>query len=243
MRKVGLEVGRFPQDTQGNVLFRALLSARPGMVLDIGANNGGFARTLRSFGYGGDIVSFEPGEAARRDLVLSAETDEKWNVRGEALGDFDGSADLNVTANAGASSSLVDMLDRHVEAAPDAKVVKRESVRVRRLDSIVAAGELVLNRPVLKIDVQGYERQVLAGCGRLLNRIVAVQLELSVEPLYAGAWDWQEAIEWLEAEGYRLRGLEPGFCDSSTGVMLQFDAVLCRDDDQDSRDSIHGSRS
>lgn len=228
LRRSGLELGRFPRDSEGYVLYRALVSADPGIVLDVGANDGGFARSLRSFGYLGPILSFEPGADARSRLQASSADDPSWEVRSFALGDFDGFATLNVTANSGASSSLLEMLDRHVEAAPDAHVLAHERVQVRRLDSVVADEGVTLLRPALKIDVQGFERQVLDGCGPLLEEFVAVQLELSVEHLYSGAWDWREAIDWLDHAGFRLCALEPGFTDPASGRMLQFDAVMLR---------------
>ncbi len=228
LRRSGLELGRFPRDSEGYVLFRALISADPGVVLDVGANDGGFGRSLRSFGYLGPILSFEPGADARSRLEASSAGDPNWEVRSYALGDFDGLATLNVTANSGASSSLLEMLDRHVKAAPDAQVQAHERVQVRRLDSVAADGDITLSRPVLKIDAQGFERQVLEGCGPLLEGFVAIQLELSVEQLYSGAWDWHEAIDWLERAGFRLCAVEPGFTDPDSGRMLQFDAVVLR---------------
>ena len=61
------------------------------LVLDVGANAGQFSSELRSVGYQGSLVSFEPLSVAHRALSEVASRDAKWLVhpRG-AIGDIDG---------------------------------------------------------------------------------------------------------------------------------------------------------
>ena len=68
------------------------------VVLDVGANEGQFARELRDWGYRGRIVSFEPIPAVAATLREQAAHDPAWEVRECALGREAGTATLHVSA-------------------------------------------------------------------------------------------------------------------------------------------------
>jgi FkbM family methyltransferase len=229
-QRVGLDFTRYPKAGADYEAFRAFISSAPDVILDVGANDGGFAQQCRRFGFTGEIVSFEPGSEAFARLAAQAERDARWSVHRMGLGDRVGELILHVAANAGASSSLLPMLPTHEQAAPDAKYVAAETVPVNRLDAWVAHQSRTWQRIALKIDTQGYERQVLEGVGDLLREaVVSVQLELSLVPLYEGAWLWDEATDWLGRHSLTLAGLTPGFSDPATGRLLQFDGVFLKD--------------
>src|SRR5207248_9804258 len=88
-----------------------------------------------------------------------------------ALGDGEGQVSLNVARNGGASSSILPMLDTHIRAAPQATYAGTEVVRLRRLDELYTEYCCSTDRILLKIDVQGYEKQVLDGARRFLERV------------------------------------------------------------------------
>jgi FkbM family methyltransferase len=197
------------------------------LVLDVGANAGQYAQRLRRAGYHKRIVSFEPLSAAFAELERAAAGDPAWEARRLALGDEDGSAEIHVSANSW-SSSLLEMGDRHLASAPDSAYTGTETVPVARLDSIwddlVREGERVF----LKLDVQGFEMRVLRGAAGHLDRVAGVQAELALTPLYEGDSPWRDVVDHLEAQGFVLAGLEPGFEDPETGRMLQADGTLIR---------------
>jgi hypothetical protein len=80
----------------------------------------------------------------------------------------------------------------------------------------------------LKIDTQGYEMEVLKGSTKLLPRITALQLELSLSPLYDGAPTFTEMVSFVESEGYEMFGIVPGFKDPRIGRLLQLDGFFVR---------------
>ena len=227
-RRVGLDVGRFPQDAAGYGLYRSLTASHPKTILDVGANDGGFARLIRAFGCTATIVSFEPLQEVADQLRANASHDPDWNVLQLALGARNEERQINVAANSGASSSLLAMAQRHRDASPAAVYVGKERVSVRRLEDVAAEHGKSWGSVALKVDTQGFERAVLEGAGTFLNDVVAVQLELSIAELYEGAWQWQEAVNWLRGRGFELSAVDPGFCDVNTGEMLQFDGVFAR---------------
>jgi FkbM family methyltransferase len=206
---------------------KLLRSERIDVVLDVGANAGQYAQRLRSAGYDRRIVSFEPLSEAFAALERVTADDPLWEARRLALGDEDGTAEIHVAANSW-SSSLLAMGERHLASAPDSAYTGTEVVRVARLDSIwedvVRDGERVF----LKLDVQGFEMHVLRGAAAHLDGVAGVQVELALTPLYEGDSPWREVVDHLEARGFELAGLEPGFEDPDTGRMLQADGILVR---------------
>ncbi|TWU35965.1 FkbM family methyltransferase [Novipirellula artificiosorum] len=197
------------------------------LVLDVGANKGQYARELIRTGYRGRIVSFEPLPSAFEKLKLNRWSFGDWQVEPIALGAENTTATLNVAGNS-QSSSLQPMLDAHVNAAPSAAYVDTCEVEVRRLDGLYDQYWKAGDRCYLKLDVQGHEHQVIAGASGCLDRVVAIQMELSMRPLYQGAETWQQAIESMQQLGYQLMSLSPGFGDQATGEMLQADGFFVR---------------
>jgi len=83
-------------------------------------------------------------------------------------------------------------------------------------------------RLYLKIDTQGFEAEVLAGCAEVLPRIHAVEIELSLAPLYAGQQSWRWFIDFFESRGFDLWELRSAFRDPRDGRMLQMDGIFRR---------------
>ena len=226
-RRLGLDVERWPRDAAAYHSFRALTSLGPKTLIDVGANVGQFGRQSRQFGFRGLIVSLEPGKEAFEQLVQASHADALWVALQLAAGAESGESELHVASNNGQSSSLLSMNARHAAAAPEAVYTgASELVRTARLDELASDQVPQWVRPVLKIDVQGYERLVLEGAGDWLDQVLALQIELSLQPLYDGDWVWSEALDWLEAKGFQLACLEPGLFDSTTSRLLQFDGVF-----------------
>ena len=183
---------------------------------------------LREHGFTGDIESFEPVKAPAETARLKALGDRRWRVHEFALGAEDGTAEMYIAGNAAASSSLLQMEQRHLRAAPESAYVSTQEVQIRRLDGFIEPSDS--RRGFLKLDVQGYEGVVLDGCGRLLGgHIVGVQLELSLMPLYRYAPAVEDLLRFMRDRGYVVRWSAAGFRDHSTGELLQIDAALFLD--------------
>jgi FkbM family methyltransferase len=226
VQRVGIDVCRFPHNEPGYHRVKLLAHHEIDQVFDIGASDGRFGAELRRFGYRGRIVSFEPLPDAYAKLADRASADPLWTTFQYALGSESAEVILNVAGNAGASSSILPMLERHTTAAPEAGVVATETVQQHRLDAVWRELTQEQSRLFLKIDVQGYERRVLAGAREVLQHCVGVQLELSFVPLYEGSMSYREAFDEMERLGLTLMLLDPGFRDHQTGQLLQADAAF-----------------
>jgi FkbM family methyltransferase len=224
----GLEVKKTSVYTSQKLRYRLLFSQlHIDLVLDVGANTGQFARQCRAAGYRGKILSFEPSAAAHAALLRSAASDPLWSVADRmALGATNGETEINIAVNS-YSSSILPMLDAHLSAAPNSAYLQKEKVPLRRLDDLLAA--TTAGRTIfLKLDVQGYESHVLAGATQLLAHTVALQLEMSLLPLYQGETLMPQMYADLTAKGFDLWDLEPSFRDPSTGRLLQVDGIFTR---------------
>ncbi len=125
---------------------------RPGMtVVDVGANIGYYLLLAkRTIGAAGRVICIEPSSENLPELLRNIEINAYANVsvHAVALGDHDGETGLQTGINSGI-----------VEGASGAYTVP-----LRRLDNLVD-GRI----DFLKIDVEGYEGQVLAGAEHLLT--------------------------------------------------------------------------
>lgn len=198
------------------------------LILDVGANKGQFASEVRQYGYAGRIVSFEPLSSAHGELVKASAGDPGWDVYPRcALGGSIGEVEINIAGNS-ESSSILPMLEAHLNAAPQSAYQGKETVPLKTLDAVAGVYLQEARAPFLKIDTQGFEWHVLDGARDTLPHIKGILVELSFVPLYEGQHLWRDVIDRLETEGYTLWDFRPVFSDQATGRTLQVDGVFYR---------------
>jgi FkbM family methyltransferase len=227
--RMGLEVRRFNAAESDHArMVRQFLTHQIDLVLDVGANDGGYGRLLRSGGYTGKILSFEPLASVHVGLTRTVASDPNWQVAPRmALGEADSQITINIAGNS-ASSSVLPMGQLHADAAPTSRYLGQEQVPLRRLDGVAHAWLQPARAVMLKIDTQGYEMPVLRGAPDLLKRVRGVQIELSVTALYEGQALFEEVMAHLKQNGFALWNVSPGFVDPRSGRMLQFDGSFFR---------------
>jgi FkbM family methyltransferase len=219
---------RYFKDSEEYVLRNLIARLNPVAVLDVGANIGQYGRELRGLGYAGPIISFEPLRAAYEKLNIEARADGNWIVAPRAaLGSTKGSIEINVSGNS-VSSSVLAMKETHIAAAPKARYVATETVALERLDELLPAIFSADGPVFLKMDTQGYEAEVLKGAEGILSRVVAIQMEISLVPLYHEAPTFIHIVSTMEDLGYTLFQVAPGFRDDATGQLLQLDGIFVR---------------
>jgi hypothetical protein len=134
---------------------------------------------------------------------------------------------INIAGNS-YSSSLLEILPSHVKSAPESVYVGHEEIKVRTLDDVYPNIANESDKVYLKIDTQGFEKQVLDGGLGVLPHIATVELELSLVPLYQDQLLFPAMCELMSGFGYVLVSLEPEFWDPSSGELLQVNGTFHR---------------
>jgi len=225
LTRLDIRAGRH-RNTLAGTREAMLKSADVDLVIDVGAHAGEYGTALRAGGYRGEIDSFEPVGSQFERLLAAAAGDPAWTCHNRAAGGSPGTAEINVSGNDGFSSSLLAMEDAHRQAVTDSGYERAEEIEIARLDDELAGLSTATRHAYLKVDTQGFEHEVIAGATAVLPGCAAVELELSLTPLYEGQLLIGEMIELLRGHGFHPTHLEPEFIDPGSGELLQVNGLF-----------------
>ncbi len=200
------------------------------LVLDVGANAGQYAGSLREAGYHGRIFSFEPIAEVFQQLKRNAADDDLWTVMPFALGARKESKPLHLCPAESKFSSFLKPR-AGVEAFPEHPAkLPTEIVEVMTVDSVIGEEIAKGRRIFLKSDTQGYEKEVLLGAQQSLPHILGVQIEMSLTCLYESQPMLDEMIAWLRTRGLQLWTIQRGLANPRTGRTSEVDGIFFREE-------------
>lgn len=210
-------------------------------VLDVGANKGQFGQLIRSLGYQGRIVSFEPSPASFQTLSQRAARDDSWQTRPVGLAAKPGSAELHLHGDS-VFDSLHSSLPQHTELpdvigtyagyADTSTSTVTLSTLADEYDNAVAG--ISAPRVLLKSDTQGHDLDVIEGAQGLPEQIVAVLVELSVQAIYEDQPYMTRVIDKLKDEEFIPVAFGPVTANFDRLRVVEFDGVFVR------LDAMHG---
>jgi FkbM family methyltransferase len=208
---------------------KVIENTKTDLIIDGGANEGQYGSDLIHEGININninIWSFEPLSKPFKKLELKSKEYKGWKVFQYALGDKIEKAEINISNN-DVSSSILQMTEGHTFFSPNTyNTGQKELIEVRTLNSIEA--ELASYKNIfLKIDVQGFEENVLKGASNILSKVVAIEIELSLQETYTGQWLIEEALTSLRQRGFLLLSFEPVMWIDS-GAMGHVNALLVK---------------
>lgn len=203
------------------------------LVVDVGAHYGEYARFLRdAVGYAGPILSVEPIGENFKMLKRARESDRNWAGVNIALGPDNTRMTINVTKDTQFASFKMPsqaglLATGNAQMYANASVERTEEVEVLRLDELLTkhCAERPDAKIYLKLDTQGFDLQVIAGIGGWRNRILAMQSEISMMPLYEGMPPYTESVEVFGNLGFDVTGFFPVSRDEMLRV-IEFDCTL-----------------
>ena len=187
----------------------------PRYVVDVGAFRGEWARTCLSVFPSADITCVEPQQASLRHLEALVKEYPNINVMHCLLGR---SCQENVPFDEKGSGSSVLLQCQTKNTRP-----------MRTLDQLIDEGSCQPPE-LLKLDVQGYEIEVLEGFTKHFSACQVIQCELSLLPLIESAPLLDEAIAYLNHRGFVLFDVDELIRSPSDGAVWQIDALFCRAD-------------
>lgn len=166
LHRIGYDVITY---RSGRSLAGQIGAVLPGLgvdaVLDVGANVGQYGTLLRSVGYRGLIVSFEPVADVHARLQSRAAGDGRWITANTALGSARGTAEINVTRGSDLSSMRAPLDTEGRSLTGAIRVERTETIAIARLDELVDQyiDPSATRRLFLKCDTQGWDLEVLEG--------------------------------------------------------------------------------
>jgi FkbM family methyltransferase len=170
-------------------------------VIDAGANNGDWAGELLRFCAAGMLVCVEPHPELAQGLRRRFADRSVVRIVEAALGRATAMAELHVAANPQLHSlrlpgkGMTELFPEHF------KVESATQVAVRTLDEIAREIPAI---GLLKIDVQGSERELLAGAADTLRKTDHVILEANFVPHYEGEAGFFELDALMRGHGFEL---------------------------------------
>ena len=180
---------------------------QPHTILDVGSNHGWFFHCWKDWCPEARIHAFEPRvEAAQKAIELYGD-DSELTVNQVAVGDKLGEAEFNVLEGSKVASSFLE----HDQKTWDAVAFKTGEITSRRVP-IVTIDDYCSEQGIdsvylMKIDVQGFEMNVLRGAEKSLSFIDHIFVESGIQSLYHDAPNFTDVFRFMKDHDYHLMGM------------------------------------
>jgi len=215
MKNVGESVKRNKQFqkkfTRDKVLKRLITSKRP-IIFDIGAHIGQSVKYLKSIFPDSQIYSFEPDPESFKKLISSVGSQSKCYCL--AMTHYDENA-IFFRNNISHTNSLLKVNLKSVDSIGLSEAHKSGnndylsnfnneiSIRTNRLDTFIES-EKIKMIDLLKIDVQGSEKDVLNGAEKALDRTKVIVIEISFYDYYETQTSFKDIEQLIHPHGFSL---------------------------------------
>ena len=170
-------------------------------LIDVGSNKGQFVLLCIKFFPNLLIYSFEPIKEAliKQKNLLSFKNNIYFYNTG--IGNKNKIINFFITNRADSSSFLT--INKSKNYNKNYYVKEKRKIKIQKLDQILKNKKLI--KPVLiKIDVQGFELEVLKGSKKILPNIDYLLLEVSKNQMYNKQAIELEIINFLKKEKFRI---------------------------------------
>jgi FkbM family methyltransferase len=195
-------------------------------IIDIGANEGQFSSIARRIWPDAKLIAFEPLPDIYDRLVANFSADRQFEGVNVALASDSGVVKMFRSASS-LSSSILPMAETHKKEWPHTSSGEYLQVEMVKLDDWVRERESHHSHPVLiKIDVQGYEAEVIAGGRETIKSAALVLIEVSYHELYVGQPLFSKIHEMMEELGFIYRGSLEQVFDHDGWRILYADAIF-----------------
>ncbi len=192
-------------------------------IVDVGANKGQFSLAARKFSPNAEVYSFEPLPVPFEILKKIFIKDSKVRVYKCAVGIKAERLPMHLSAHED-SSSLLAIAPAQNLNFPGTQEVGLIDIDVAPLNYHLDSKD-ILAPALLKIDVQGYEFEVLIGSEDLLGSFSLIYCECSFVELYKNQKLAHEVIHWLSERNFSLIGVF-NMSYTTTGQAVQADFLF-----------------
>jgi FkbM family methyltransferase len=202
-----------------------LAELSPQVVVDIGANRGQFSLAARYSLPTAQIIAFEPLPEPAAVFRKLFRKDPNVVLHEVAIGPKAGTETIHISRRDD-SSSLLPITEQQETLFPGTAERSTSEISISPLIEYIPDGSIE-GPALLKLDVQGYELEVLKGCEMLFERFGLIYVECSFVELYEGQAMAAEVVEYLHERGFWLTGIYNLKYDTK-GVAIQGDFLFAK---------------
>lgn len=131
------------------------------------------------------------------------------------------SAKINIASRVTSSSIFNLTPDQNSSIfSSDLNYCRSENIVITKLDNILDKNTVV---GIMKLDVQGYEMEVLKGASSSIERIMIIVLEMNNHNYYPGAPKYYEVDEYLRNKNFSIIDIFPSTKD--LGRLKEWDSI------------------
>jgi FkbM family methyltransferase len=202
-------------------IAKSLYKFKGDCILDIG---GGQATTAMRFAESfkdNEIHIFEPLMINFKAIENSEHRTKNWILYNKAAGNTIEKREINLAKRITASS-LLELKSDEIEGhyGEFIEEVGKEEIFLTTIDSEIDKSKIV---NILKIDVQGYELEVLKGATNTLVRTKVIVLEINNHQGFKDAPTYFEIDNFLRAQNFQLYDILPNY--RQNGKLLDWDSI------------------
>lgn len=186
----------------------------PGPIMDVGAFQGDWARMCLRVFPEAHITCVEPQDSQQQTLADLASQTKNIRIIQVLLGRTDRSSVPFLETGSGSSVLLENQETSKTKP-------------MKTIDTLIKSREIAPPN-FLKLDVQGYEVEVLEGWRKGFEQCEVIQCEISLLPLIPKAPLLHEVVAYLYNRGFMMFDVTELIRSPSDAAVWQIDALFCR---------------
>jgi len=170
-------------------------------VFDIGSNKGQFILLIEKLFKDKIFYSFEPIREILEKQKNFFKNKENFFFYNLGIGEKSEKKKFYITNRRDSSSFL--KVEHRIKGNKDYQIEEEREINIKSLDEIF--NQKILLEPILmKIDVQGFELEVLKGSSNILRKIKYIIIEVSNSEIYSKQPLSNEIIEYLNLKNFQV---------------------------------------
>ncbi|MDB2389807.1 FkbM family methyltransferase [Alphaproteobacteria bacterium] len=176
------------------------MGVKPSSIIDIGANVGQFSIAASEILKPEKLIVIEANMELKKELEKNLSYYQNKEIIFNGIGDFNGLLEFNLNIDSQTSSFLNLGSDR-IREFPNNLYKSKNRIKVITLDKLMKK-KFIPEPVLLKIDVQGYEKEVLNGAKQILSNFKWVVIETSFANLYEGEATFNTIVKLMSENNY-----------------------------------------
>lgn len=223
-RRAGLATDKVAR--QAFRLFKTFPALDYDTVIDLGAHRGEFAQAALRVLEPRRVLLVEADPELADGLRRRYAGDARCEVAQVAVTDQSGPIQLRINEHRDSTSILPITAEAERQFELDMKELRQVEVPGVTLDELFE--QRSIDRVgLLKVDIQGAERQMIEGGTKALAAVESIYIEVCFEEFYEGSADFHELDRMLRERGFKLRSFHESML-GADGCMAYSNALYMR---------------